>query len=675
MESTVRLSSTNNAKIMEDDVALTNLVDFIIPAGEVYNLSKSYVSMNMRLKQETLATGSINDFVLTQKTSSFNKMPPSLVGLVKNINIFAERAGKIEDIRAVGLLKNVLNNLTDSRDKPEMLSNPFAVRDSSFTYCNPFVLKKKQGTDPSEHLEVEVQIPLKDLVNIGNVQAYSTAKCGQTHIHLELENNLQFFQAQGDDFDIGALDAGGKIQFAPTGFLGANSHWGADQTGGVPSTTDFNKGEISIDAQGNLVGWTSDRIYADLKLSPFWVSQALNIVDKTSGKFQFLRLVVNAIVLNQDGTLLLGFDGTNPVVDMTAKFLTTAKGEVCKNKAVQNDDRTTTTVKLDDITGIVPGLRIIAEPGQAGTGATDGRIGATAVHVASIDDGTKVVTLTPAMAGALNNADKVRFASDKLAVEGEAMSKILVGDVVASNVVGAVTNGTKVTNVDAANKTVTLDQVIAEEIAIAAEITFTQAKSTNNADINIKGVDAAAKLNIDAPELVLYKNEQGQVPDQINYTTYFTEEDTTNKGSSLQKVHQSNAAAINCVMVAPKTIHRATSSFQTLDKSRIRVDNKDLQDRDFVNKSSLSYDLKHKTMLNMGEQAQNLTEMRQCTQQAQFTSAEQHLGESAVVVDSLMFPLPPSNRPKMIELNSDKSNHDGSLDQGIIVHSEIERSI
>ena len=53
MESTVRLSTTNNAKIMDDGNQLTDLIDFIIPAGETYNLSKSYVALNMRINART----------------------------------------------------------------------------------------------------------------------------------------------------------------------------------------------------------------------------------------------------------------------------------------------------------------------------------------------------------------------------------------------------------------------------------------------------------------------------------------------------------------------------------------------------------------------------------------------------------------------------------------------
>jgi hypothetical protein len=180
MESTVRLSTTNNAKIMDKGVVSTDLIDFIIPAGETYNLSKSYVAMNMRINAPS--DGKISDFILTSKkpakTDNYNRVSPSLVHMIKNINVFAERTGKIEDIRAVNLLRGVLNNYTDGRDREEKMSRPFAVRDNSFTYCNPFVLKKKLGSDLSEYKDVEMQIPLKDLLNIGNVEAYSTAKYG-----------------------------------------------------------------------------------------------------------------------------------------------------------------------------------------------------------------------------------------------------------------------------------------------------------------------------------------------------------------------------------------------------------------------------------------------------------------------------------------------------------------
>jgi hypothetical protein len=111
MESTVRLSTTNNAKIMDKGVVSTDLIDFIIPAGETYNLSKSYVAMNMRINAPS--DGKISDFILTSKkpaaTANYNRVSPSLVHMVKNINVFAERTGKIEDIRAAFLVVNLSN--------------------------------------------------------------------------------------------------------------------------------------------------------------------------------------------------------------------------------------------------------------------------------------------------------------------------------------------------------------------------------------------------------------------------------------------------------------------------------------------------------------------------------------------------------------------------------------
>ena len=110
------------------------------------------------------------------------------------------------------------------------------------------------------------------------------------------------------------------------------------------------------------------------------------------------------------------------------------------------------------------------------------------------------------------------------------------------------------------------------------------------------------------------------------------------------------------------------------------MDNKDLQDRDYQNNSGLSYDFDHRALLNMGEQAMNLTTVNPYTHQAQNIQTQQHSEDKVEVNDCIMFPLPPSNRPKMIEVNIDKGSNYATYqsgigdDVGIIVYTEVERS-
>ena len=650
---------------MDDGNQLTDLIDFIIPAGETYNLSKSYVALNMRINAPS--DGTIYDFVLTSKKPSpnFNRASPSLVHMVKNINVFAERTGKIEDIRAVNLLRGVLNNYTDGREKEEMLSRPFAVRDSSLTYCNPFVLKKKHGSDPSEYKEVEMQIPLKDLLNIGNVEAYSTAKYGQTHIHLELDNNIEFVQSQGDSNDV-TLDTGGTPGSADitalSGVLGNTTYWNADQTGGVPDTNKFNAGTFTSVSSDSISKWTSDRIYYDMKLSPFWVSQQIGIPTVAARNTGDFKLTIDSIAQTAAGKVELSFavphsdlitqtvtkngDVTNEISLAVSAF---AAGSIAAGDKVSGtgipDDTTVKSVKT-----LVNSAVLSAQTASGNTVLTfAGAVGSVAVgnkvFGLNMPDGTTITGITGPAYTMSNNAT----------------ATIPIG-----------------TRIAFTNNTDSTDNIIISKAATVTNTTPIKVSHTiSQGDAaTVKGVDAAATLSIDPPELVLYKNPGAKVPDQINYTTYFTEEDTTNKGSSLQKLYQLNQAGINCIIASPKDNDRLNSSFQSLDKYRIRVDNKDLQDRDYENLSALSYDFDHRALLNMGEQAQNLTTIRPYVHQAQSQATQQSLDDLVMVNDGIMFPLPPSNRPKMVEVNVDKATgYSAANDVGIIVHTEVERSI
>jgi hypothetical protein len=227
------------------------------------------------------------------------------------------------------------------------------------------------------------------------------------------------------------------------------------------------------------------------------------------------------------------------------------------------------------------------------------------------------------------------------------------------------------------NSKVTLSKGITTTISDAAAIVFADTKTA----VTVKGVDSTATLSIDVPELVLYKTDQA-APDKINYTTYFTEEDTTNSGKVLQKIYQANADAVNCVMLCPTSNNRQTSDFNRLKDYRIRIDNKDLTDRNVTYQSALYFDDRHKALLNMGEQAMNLTGSRDYAFQSQTNAAVLARGSNnCVVMDVIMFPLPPSNRPKMIEVNIDKNNYSATdpatdlNDNGLILYTEIERSI
>ena len=286
------------------------------------------------------------------------------------------------------------------------------------------------------------------------------------------------------------------------------------------------------------------------------------------------------------------------------------------------------------------------------------------------------VTIVGDLTAQVDNNATVTYHRNTLSFSVADAAKIRVNDVVNSQ---TLTNST-VVGISASGQ-VELADAFTATIPVDRVLTFTGAMPNNGDAAVCKGVDSTATLSIDVPELVLYKTDQA-APDKINYTTYFTEEDTTNSGKVLQKIYQANADAVNCVMLCPTSNNRQTSDFNRLKDYRIRIDNKDLTDRNVTYLSALYFDDRHKALLNMGEQAMNLTGSRDYAFQSQTNAAVLARGSNnCVVMDVIMFPLPPSNRPKMIEVNIEKNNYSATdpatdlNDNGLILCTEIERSM
>ena len=447
-----------------------------------------------------------------------------------------------------------------------------------------------------------------------------------------------------------------------TGFLGNASFWDADQGTGTPDPVKFNAGTWTVDS-GSVTTFTSKRVYPDVRLSPFWAGQEL--------AFRATKAVVGSITQTTTGNMALAFstpitlakfqESVVPItmtVEATIPAPTTANANSVANQKI---------ITVASTAGVEEGMFVTA-PAIAGMSQANRKI-TTIVSDTS-------VTIVGDLTAQVDNNATVTYHRNTLSFSVADAAKIRVNDVVNSQ---TLTNST-VVGISASGQ-VELADAFTATIPVDRVLTFTGAMPNNGDAAVCKGVDSTATLSIDVPELVLYKTDQA-APDKINYTTYFTEEDTTNSGKVLQKIYQANADAVNCVMLCPTSNDRQTSDFNRLKDYRIRIDNKDLTDRNVTYLSALYFDDRHKALLNMGEQAMNLTGSRDYAFQSQTNAAVLARGSNnCVVMDVIMFPLPPSNRPKMIEVNIDKNNYSATdpatdlNDNGLILYTEIERSI
>jgi len=294
MQNYTRISAQNSSNVANNSVVINNIVDFVIPQGQVYDLSKSYISLPFSIAQ---ASGICENYTLT----GAGKLILRPESLIRNINIRSDVLGVIEDIKEVGFLRSVLNNYGDDRLEDERKNNVFGGRDSYDNYNSPFRVLRRSGNIASEKLTAECQIHLKDLVHLGEQTAYSTGKYGNLYVSLELDlSNVVVRQVQAntgaDNIDIAAnwfdkeplAVAGGGAEARNTCVVGPL----------LTTTTTL----------------TTKAKYGDLSFSPFWVGQSFNIAYTGAGTAPAAPIQIESIAFqsnanNTDGSLVLTFNG------------------------------------------------------------------------------------------------------------------------------------------------------------------------------------------------------------------------------------------------------------------------------------------------------------------------------------------------------------------------------
>ena len=298
MQNYTRISAQNSSNIVNASKIVNNIVDFIIPAGQVYDLSKSYISLPFRIDQ---ASGICENYTLTGSGNLILR-PESLV---RNINIRSDVLGVIEDIKEVGFLRSVVNSYSNDRRDDARKNNICGGRDAYDNYNSPFRVLRRSGNTPSEKLTSECQIALKDLVHFGNQTAYSTGKYGNLYISLELDlSNIAVTQIQGKD--VGVDNAADWFVQEPKAVFGAT---GQNRDAMVAVTG----------AATTLKTLTSAAKYGDLAFSPYWVGQSflVNCAGAATGVTAAAGVQIESIAFqsnanNTDGSLVLTFNA--PVI-------------------------------------------------------------------------------------------------------------------------------------------------------------------------------------------------------------------------------------------------------------------------------------------------------------------------------------------------------------------------
>ena len=230
-----------------------NLIDFDLMGGKQYDLRKAYVNLvgSMTQTDTNIATGQgVYNWEALWKDKDGNNTNYRFpnVALVKNARMTTDKL-TLEDIRRVDILRTQLKQYTENEDdmRGQSYKDLSQARSQGNLKFGPNIEFNSVGSVKSVVNDVNVQIPLKDMFELGNMSNLPLDKLGNGRIHLEM--NLDKLAVEG-------------IQ--GTGTRAAEF--------GNTKYTEFE----DVVATGDVTTLISTQKFSDLKYSPFWVGQKLS---------------------------------------------------------------------------------------------------------------------------------------------------------------------------------------------------------------------------------------------------------------------------------------------------------------------------------------------------------------------------------------------------------------
>ena len=274
-----------------------NRLDFLIPAGGVIDMTKSFINVNMSLDGNGTSVH-VCDLEFTDNAQSKQLVDNSL--LVKNIDVSSAKLGMIESIRRSDVLRSTLKQYEE--DLSEKLSKSHlslaAAKSKNKFALSPFRILRTDA-DPRE-IDHDVRLNLKDVLGCGAINALDMDKLGQTRISLEC-NFDKLVPAQNlSSTDTAWTDIGGG-----TTALGAMN----DQPN-VPATS-----------LSNLITTKTYQIEEFQSQCPFFVGQEITVSSKKNGGAAVVSAAVKitaithnvanlALYITTDTTWITGLNGT-----------------------------------------------------------------------------------------------------------------------------------------------------------------------------------------------------------------------------------------------------------------------------------------------------------------------------------------------------------------------------
>ena len=327
----------------------SKLVDFIIPGSGTYDLSKSYININMSVNSVKPA-GLVIEGELATDTAIYNdeiefvnstlaqniSLSNPCSALVRNASMTCANRGMVESIRRVNVLKSTMWNLeNDIATQHDGLDRFGAVggrrgpgnRTSSLLQImgsNVDVNGAVNASITAQPIARDYRIPLADLFGVGGAM-WNGDVFGDTRIHLELQPNQLNIDRLGGNEDTIIFDAGGQ-----------NNTFGAMQDYTAAGLGQLLPQGVIGSAATPLV---TEITYKDFQLNQcFYVGQGINVAMQVAGAPAVnTNQIITSIEYNS------GTNATNPPDGSEFVRLQTRGGY--KNVTAANEDITNILVK------------------------------------------------------------------------------------------------------------------------------------------------------------------------------------------------------------------------------------------------------------------------------------------------------------------------------------------
>tara|TARA_R100000654_G_scaffold19326_4_gene39553 strand:+ start:1035 stop:2531 length:1497 start_codon:yes stop_codon:yes gene_type:complete len=311
--------------------ATKNLVDFDIPNHGVYDLTKSYVNVNVSVDNTSANSVSGNDGIFNSYLNVADNLGAGQflhypnVALVKNAHFHSQTRGSVCDIRRLDTLKSTLYHYT--KDRVQQKDNSYielnSVQEAERWSLSPFREYQVLSTSltdlkSSRRIVRDMRIPLGDVFDIAkSVDAWSGSTYGQSRVHLEMNfDKLRVDTSLGQDNVFWALNDGDAVNNASS--YGAMNDGGAGATGEV-TTIQTTMAYIEPEQQSPFYVGQDLRISFSIGAgaqAPV-IRQITNITRGTTGAGALngqLLLTLNAsiVTLNNDQITGVSVTGINP---------------------------------------------------------------------------------------------------------------------------------------------------------------------------------------------------------------------------------------------------------------------------------------------------------------------------------------------------------------------------